>query len=127
MMTFSNICMSSSHHLTFGMHLFWTMAFHLLSLRNFTQKLMILCQGTPHLMNLEIFTKDFYSTWMSTGIQALQTLGSTLFILIFTRAILLRKIGSFSGLILDGSPNKLSKTLTRLLPGLEVLSLNMIT
>ena len=90
-------------------------------------EVMILCQRTPHLMNLEVFTKDFYSTWMFSGIQALQTLGSTLFILIFTRAVLLRKIGSHSELILDGNPTKLSKKLTRLLPGLEVLSLNMIT
>ena len=48
---------------------------------------------------------------------SLQRLGSTLFILIFIRAILLRKIGSHSGHILDGNLNKLSKTVTRLLPG----------
>ena len=37
------------------------------------------------------------------------------------------KIGHHSGLILDGNPNKLSKTPTRLPHALEVLSLNMIT
>ena len=54
MMTFSTIPMSSSHHLTFGMHLFWTMALHLLFLR------------TPCLMNLDIFTNEWYSTWDSS-------------------------------------------------------------
>ena len=50
--------LSSSHHLAFGIHLFWTMALHLLSLRKFTKKLMILSSRTPCLMNLEIFTKE---------------------------------------------------------------------
>ena len=50
MMTFSNIPMSFSHHLTFGMHLFWTMALHQPFLRKFTKLILyskILC-----LMNL---------------------------------------------------------------------------
>ena len=47
--------------------------------------------------------------------------------LIFTRAILLRRMGSHSGLILDGNLNRSSKTPTRLPQGLEVLSHNMIT
>ena len=121
-----HILMSSSHHLTFVVLLFWTMALHLLALRKFNKKLMILCSRTPFLMNLEIFTKEWCSSWMLSGIQALQILGSILFMLIFTRAILLRKIGSPSGLM-DGNLNKLSKTTTRFLPGLEVLFLNMIT
>ena len=44
----------------------------------------------------------------------------------FTRAVLLRQIGSHSGLILDANLNWLSKIPTRLLPALEVFSLNMI-
>ena len=47
--------------------------------------------------------------------------------LIHMRAILLRKIGSHSGLILDGNLNRLSKKPTKLVPGLEVVSLTMIT
>ena len=37
MMAFSNIPMSSSHQLSFGMLLFWTMALHLPFLRKFTK------------------------------------------------------------------------------------------
>ena len=94
MMTFSSIPMSSSHHLTFSMLLFWTMALHLLFLRKFTKKLMILCSKIPCLMNLGIFTDEWYRTWMFSGIHALQRLGSILFMPISTRAILLRKIGN---------------------------------
>ena len=93
MMTFSNIPMSSSHCLTFGMHLFWSAASHLLSLRKPKKKLMILCTGTPCLMDLEIFTKGWDSTWTLLGIQDLQRLRSILYMLILTRAILLWKIG----------------------------------
>ena len=77
-------------------------------------------------VNLEICTKEWYSTWTFSGIQALQRVGSILSMLIFTRAIQLRKTKNHSGLILDGNLNRLSKTPTRLLPGLEVLPLNMV-
>ena len=64
MMTFSIIPMSSSHHLTFGMCLFWTMVLHPLFFRKSNKKLMILCSRPPCLMNFEIFTNEWYSTWM---------------------------------------------------------------
>ena len=127
MMTFSTIPTSFSHHLTFGIHPFWTMALLLLILRRSNKRMMILCSMTPCLMNLEIFTKEWYSTWTYSEIQALQRLGNIHFMLIFTRAIQLRKIGSHSGLILDGNLKRLSNTPTRLVPGLEALSLNLIT
>ena len=69
MMTFSNIPMSSSHHLIFGMLLFWTMELHLPFLRKSTKKLMILCRKIPCLMNLGIFANEWYSTWMISGTQ----------------------------------------------------------
>ena len=127
MMTFGNIPMSSSHHLTFDILLFWTMALHLPLMRKSIKKLMILCSKIPCLMNLEIFTNEWYITWMFSGIQTLQSLGIILFLPIYTRAILLRKIGNHSGPFLDGNINRLSKTPTRLPHVLEVLSLNMIT
>ena len=64
-MTFSNTPLSSSHHLTFGILLFWTMVLHLPFLRKFTKKLMIpqiLC-----LMNLGIFTSNWYNAWIFLG------------------------------------------------------------
>ena len=44
MMIFSNTPMSSSHQLSFGMLLFWTMVLHLPFLRKVTKKLLIACQ-----------------------------------------------------------------------------------
>ena len=82
MMTFGNKPMSSSYHLTIGMHLFWTMALHLLFLRKSNKKLTILCSRVTYLMNLEIFTNKWYNTWMFPVIQAPQRLGSILFMLI---------------------------------------------
>ena len=111
-----------SHHLTFRMHMFLTMALHLLFLRRSNKKLMKI----PFLMNFEIFATKWYSTSMFSGIQVLQRMGSIPFMLIFTRAFLLRKIRSPPGFILDGNLNKTIQD-TRLLPGLEVLSLNLIT
>ena len=40
------------------MHLFWTMALHLLSLRCSNKNLMILCSRTPCLMNMESSPKS---------------------------------------------------------------------
>ena len=42
-------------------------------------------------MNLETFNNQWYSTWMFSGIQSQERLGSILFILIFMRVILLNK------------------------------------
>ena len=47
MMSFSNIPMSSSHHPTFGMLLFWTTALQLSFLRKSTKMPMILCSKIP--------------------------------------------------------------------------------
>ena len=53
-MIFSNIPVSSSHNLTFGMLLFWTMVLHLPFSRKFTKQLMIPCSKILCLMNLRI-------------------------------------------------------------------------
>ena len=66
MLIFNNIPMSFSHHLTFGMLLFWTMVLHLPFLSKFTKKLMILCSKILCLMNLGIFTNEWYITWMDS-------------------------------------------------------------
>ena len=98
MMIFSNIPMSSTHHLTFGMLLFWTITLHLLFLRKFTKQLMILCSKIPCLMSLGILTSKWYSIWMFSGVDTLQRLRSIHSMPISTRAILLRKIGNHTGL-----------------------------
>ena len=53
--TFRIIPMSSLHLLIFGMHQFWTMRLHHLSLRTSTNTLMTHCSKTPSLMNMETF------------------------------------------------------------------------
>ena len=50
-----NYPMSSLHLLIFGMHQFWTMRLHHLSLRTSTNTLMTHCSKTPSLMNMETF------------------------------------------------------------------------
>ena len=122
MVTFRNTPMSSSHILTLGMCLFWTMVVDLPFLRKFTKKMMIPCSQILCLMNLGIFTSECYNTWTFSGIQALQRLGSILSMLIFTSTILSR-----SDLILIGNLNRLSKIPTRLPQGFEELSPNMIS
>ena len=122
MVTFRNTPMSSSHILTLGMCLFWTMVVDLPFLRKFTKKMMIPCSQILCLMNLGIFTSEWYNTWTFSGIQALQRLGSILSMLIFTSTILSR-----SDLILIGNLNRLSKIPTRLPQGFEELSPNMIS
>ena len=99
MMIFSNIPMSSTHHLTFGMLLFWTITLHLLFLRKFTKQLMILCSKIPCLMSLGILTNKWYSTWMFSWVHTLQRLRSIHSVPISTRAILLRTIGNHAGLL----------------------------
>ena len=49
---------------------------------------------TLFLMILETFNNKWYSTWMCSGIQTQQRLGSILFRLIFMRAIPLNKTGN---------------------------------
>ena len=93
MMTFNNTLMSSSHHLTFGMLLFWIMVLHLHSLMKSTKKLMIHCFRTLFdefgdlqqqvVQHLDVF-------WDSS----LEETGSILLMLIFMRAILLNKTGN---------------------------------
>ena len=119
MITSSNTPMFSSHHLTFWRHLFWTMILHLPFIRKFTKKLMIPCSQILCLMNLGIFTSEWYSIPPETGEHT--------FMPISTRLTLLRLIGNPSGPTLNGNLNKSSKIHTRLPQGSEVLSLNMIT
>ena len=52
-----------------------------LLLRKSTKLLMTVSSKIPCLMNLGIFTNEWYSNWMFSGIQVLQRLGSTLFML----------------------------------------------
>ena len=108
------------------MHLFSTIVLQLLFSRKSNKKLMIFCSKIPSLMNFEIFTKRVVQHLDIFWDSSLQRLGSILFMPISTRAILLRKIGNHSGLILDGNLNRSSKRPTGLPQGLEVLSHNMV-
>ena len=77
--------MLCSHHLTFGMLLFWIVVLYLDFLMKSIKKLMIHCFRTRFLMHLETFNNKWYSTWMCSGILAQQRLGSILFMLIFMK------------------------------------------
>ena len=91
MMTFSNTLMFSSHHLTFGMLLFWTIVLPLNFLMKSNQ------EADDSLLQDSIFDEfgDFndkwYSTWMCSAIQAQQRLGSILFMHTFMKATLMNK------------------------------------
>ena len=94
MMTCSSSLMFSSHHLTFGMLLFWIMVLLLHFLMKSIKKLMSHCFRTLFMMNLETFNNKWYSTWMCFGNQAQQKLGSICFMHTFMRATLLNKTGN---------------------------------
>ena len=107
------LCILFCYLLHITWHLGWSVLDHGIApafLRNSSKKLMILCCKTPCLMKLGIFTNEMYSNWMFSGIQAHQRLGSIYFMPISTRAILFRKIGNHSCLILDVNLNRISKT-----------------
>ena len=82
-------------------------------LEEIIKKLMILYSRTPFLMNLEIVTNEWHITWMFSGTQAPQRLGSIPFMLIFMKAILLSKTGNHFGFTLVGNLNKSSKIHTK--------------
>ena len=108
MMTISNIPMSFLHHQTFGMLMFWTMAFNLPFLRKFTEKLMMLCSKILCLMNLGIFVVqhlEFF--WDSSPAET----GEHTFHAHLHQTNPVEKIGNHSGFLFDGNLNRSSRHL----------------
>ena len=94
MMTFSNTLMQTSHHLTFGLLLFWIMLLFLHFLMKSIRKLIIHCSRTLFLMNLVTFNNKWYSTWICSGILSQQRQGSICSMHTFMKPILLNKTGN---------------------------------
>ena len=80
--------------LDIGMLLFWIMVLPLHFFMKSITKWMIHHFRILFLMNLETFNNKWYSTWICSGIQDHQRLGSILFMHTFMKATLLNKTGN---------------------------------